>query len=93
MLMKRRDHVKFLESLVNMKLNSIKRAELLQLAKQNGIALSPAEADQIAMELYGNNYNLFNDSHRNMILNKIAGIVGIERAKQIEFVFLKLTGR
>ena len=85
--------MKFLENLVNMKLNNIRRGELMQLAKQNGIALSPAEADQIAMELNGKNYNLFNDSHRNMILNKIAGIVGIERAKQIEYVFLKLTGR
>ena len=85
--------MKFLENLVNMKLNSIRRGDLLQLAKQNGIALSPAEADQIAMELNGKNYNLFNDSHRNMILNKISGIVGNERAKQIEYVFLKLTGR
>lgn len=85
--------MKFLESLVNMKLNTIKRADLLQLAKQNGIALSTAEADHIVVELNGKNYNLFNDKHRNIILNKISAIIGIERAKQIEHVFLKLTGR
>lgn len=85
--------MKFLESLVNMKLNTINRADLLQLAKQNGIALSTAETDQIVVELHGKNYNLFNDKHRNIILKKISAIIGIERAKQIEHVFLKLTGR
>ena len=85
--------MKFLESIVNMKLNTIKRADLLQLAKQNGIVLSSAEADLIVMELQGKNYNLFNDKHRTIILSKIASIVGTERARQIEHVFLKLTGR
>ena len=85
--------MKFLESLVNMKLNTIKRADLLQLAKQNGIALSSTEADQIVMELHGKNFNIFNDKHRNIILNKITAVIGIERAQQIEYVFLKLTGR
>ena len=85
--------MKFLESLVNMKLNTIKRADLLQLAKQNGIALSSTEADQIVMELHGKNFNIFNDKHRNIILNKITAIIGTERARQIEHVFLKLTGR
>jgi len=91
--MRRRDDVKFLESLVNMKLNTIKRTDLLQIASQNGIALSTTEADQIVKELYGKNYNLFNNKHRNIVLAKIAGIIGDDRAQQIEQVFLSLTGR
>lgn len=85
--------MRFLESIINMKINSIRRDELLQLAKQYGVTLSASEADQICQALRGKNYNLFHPDQRKVVVNKISEIVGIDRARQIEQIFLSFTGR
>ena len=85
--------MKFLESIVNMKLNTIKRSDLLQLASHHGLALTNAEADQIVLEIRGKNYNIFNERQRKTVVKKITAIVGPERANHIEQLFLALTGR
>ena len=85
--------MKFLESIINMKLNSIRPDELLGMAGQYGIKLTFEEAQAVSMELRGKNYNLFNPDQRAYVVNKIAGIIGSERALQIESLFLSMTGR
>ena len=85
--------MKFLESIINMKLNNIRRDELLGLARQYGIALTPAEAESICQELRGKSYDLFNPEQRKGIVRRLEGIVGRQRASQIEQLFLSLTGR
>lgn len=93
MLIKRRDGVKFLESIINMKINNIRKEELMNLAKQHGVVLTLSEADRIAQELRGKNYNLFNGEQRRYLVSKIATIIGNDRAMQIEQMFLNFTGR
>ncbi len=85
--------MKFLESIINMKLNNIRRDELLGLARQYGIALTPAEAESICQELRGKNYDLFNPEQRKGIVRRLEEIVGRQRASQVEQLFLSLTGR
>lgn len=85
--------MRFLESIINMKINNIRRDELMSLAQQHGVLLTLAEADRIAQELRGKNYNLFNVEQRRHIVNKIATIIGNDRALQIERIFLSFTGR
>lgn len=89
----RRDDVKFLESIINIKLNAIKSGELFQLARQHGVSLTMSEAEQISQLLRGKNYNLFDPTQRKGIVNNIATIIGTSRASQIEQLFLSLTGR
>ena len=85
--------MKFLESIVNMKLNSIRSGELLQMARQYGITLTPQEAEAIAQKLRGKNYNIFDINQRKNVITQIATVVGPNRAAQIEQVFLSMTGR
>lgn len=85
--------MKFLESIVNMKLNSIRSRELMQLARQYGITLTPEEAEAISQKLRGKNYNLFDPNQRKTIIHQISAIVGTNRASQIEQIFLSMTGR
>ncbi|MGN1401668.1 MAG: DUF2624 family protein [Bacillus sp. (in: firmicutes)] len=85
--------MKFLENIINMKLNSINSHELMGLARQYGIALTTQEAEQIAYMIRGKNYNLFHPEQRRMIVQQLTGIVGSQRAMQIEQLFLSMTGR
>lgn len=85
--------MRFLESIINMKINNIRRDELMSLAKQHGVVLTLSEADTIAAELRGKNYNLFNGEQRKYLVSKIATIIGQDRALQIEQIFLNFTGR
>ncbi|MGM9926645.1 MAG: DUF2624 family protein [Bacillus sp. (in: firmicutes)] len=85
--------MKFLESIINMKLNGIQGHELKQIAKQYGVFLSSEEAEAIAFKLRGKNYNIFNPTQRKEVVNQISAIVGTNKAKQIENVFLSMTGR
>ncbi|WP_019242592.1 MULTISPECIES: DUF2624 family protein [Bacillus] len=85
--------MRFLESIINMKLNSIRKDELLQLARQYQVQLTPNEAEKICQTLRGKNYNLFHPEQRRYVVSQIAGIVGNERAAQIEQIFLSFTGR
>ena len=85
--------MRFLESIINMKLNNIRRDELLGLARQYGIPLTPAEAESICQELRGQNYDLFNPEQRKGVIKRLELIVGSQRASQIEQLFLSLTGR
>ncbi|MFS0780894.1 DUF2624 family protein [Bacillus sp. 1P06AnD] len=85
--------MKFLESIINMKLNSIQSNELMGLAGQYGVSLTKQEADHVCLLLRGKNYNLFHTGQRNMVIQQIAGIIGQQRAEQIEQLFLSLTGR
>lgn len=85
--------MRFLESIINMKLNNIGRDELMGLAKQHGVSLTPDEAARISRELRGKNYNLFNVEQRKHVMNQIAAIIGRDRAKQVEQIFLSFTGR
>ncbi|MGM9923409.1 MAG: DUF2624 family protein [Bacillus sp. (in: firmicutes)] len=85
--------MRFLESIINMKLNNIGRDELMGLAKQHGVSLTRDEAERISRELRGKNYNLFNVEQRKHVVNQIAAIIGRDRAKQVEQIFLSFTGR
>ncbi|WP_050615793.1 DUF2624 family protein [Bacillus testis] len=85
--------MKIIESIINMKLNGIQRDELLSLAHQYRVTLTPEEADQVCRLLRGKNYNLFNVGQRRMVVQQIAEVVGRDRAEQIEQLFLSFTGR
>ncbi|WP_042345904.1 DUF2624 family protein [Bacillus massiliigorillae] len=85
--------MRFLESIINMKINNIRRDELMSLAQQHGVVLTLTEADRITEVLRGKNYNLFNGEQRRHIVSKIAAIIGNDRAMQIEQIFLSFTGR
>lgn len=84
--------MKLIEMVVNHKMNHIKPEELLALAEQYQVSLTKSEAVQISQLLAGQNINIFDARQRQTLIGRIAGITGMNKAKQIENIFYQLTG-
>ena len=56
------------------------------------LSLTQNEAVQISQLLAGQNINIFDARQRQTLIGRIAGIIGMNRAKQIENIFYQLTG-
>lgn len=84
--------MKLIEMVVNHKMNTIKPEELLALAGQYQVSLTQSEAAQISQLLVGKNINIFDARQRQTLIGRIAGIIGMNRAKQIENIFYQMTG-
>ena len=84
--------MKLIEMVVNHKMNQIKPDELLTLAGQYQVSLTQSEAVQISQLLAGQNVNIFDARQRQTLIGRIAGITGMNKAKQIENIFYQLTG-
>ncbi|MCU9613896.1 DUF2624 domain-containing protein [Caldibacillus lycopersici] len=83
--------MKFLENIINMKINSISGKELLKYAKQFNIQVTSQQAEQVAAYLRGRNINIFNSSDRAKVIKEIAKIAGPDTAKKVNQLFLMLT--
>lgn len=84
--------MKLIEMMVNHKMNQIKPDELLTLAGEYQVSLTQSEAIQISQLLAGQNINIFDARQRQTLIGRIAGITGMNKAKQIENIFHQLTG-
>lgn len=78
--------------MVNHKMNQMKPNELLALAGQYQVSLSQTEAVQITQLLAGQKINIFDTRQRQTLIGRIAGITGMNKAKQIEHIFHQFTG-
>ncbi|WP_026692877.1 DUF2624 domain-containing protein [Peribacillus kribbensis] len=83
--------MKFYEMMVNQKINSIKRDELMKIGRQYGVVLSEEHAGKIAVLLNGKNLNIFDEVQRRKVLQDIESITGKKTALQIESLFNQLT--
>lgn len=84
--------MKFFEIIVNQKINHIKPNELLQLAKQYNVTLTPQEANHISQLLVGKGINIFDPQQREKLIQQIAKITGLSKAKQMEQIFHQMIG-
>ena len=84
--------MKLFESIVNLKINRITANELLEFARQQGLSLSMTEAEEITNLIRGKSINIFNQTERKQLLQKIEKIVGLKKAQQIEKIFHSMTG-
>ncbi|WP_070120651.1 DUF2624 domain-containing protein [Bacillus marinisedimentorum] len=75
------------QSVVNQKLNTLDAEELLKYAALYKLNISKKEAQQIAAMMNGKNINIFNDSERKKLLQKIARQVNPELAKELHHLF------
>ncbi|WP_147532379.1 DUF2624 domain-containing protein [Bacillus marasmi] len=83
--------VKIFENIINYKLKTITRDELLKYANQFNINLSKAQSETIARYLRGTTLNIFNDSERAQVIKEIAKIAGPETAREINKLFVTFT--
>lgn len=83
--------MKFLETMINMKINSISTNELMKYADNYQIRITKMEAEQIANYLRGKNINIFNDQDRLKVIKEISKISGPTTAKQVNQLFIQLT--
>lgn len=85
------DFMKFLENIINMKINGISGKELIKYGKQFNIDVTQEQADQVAQFLRGKNINIFSDEDRIKVIKEIAKICGPETAKKVNQLFIMLT--
>lgn len=83
--------MKFLENVINMKINGITAKELVKYGRQFNIQVSLEQAEQIAQYLRGRNVDIFNNEDRTKVVKEIAKITGPETAKKVNQLFLMLT--
>jgi hypothetical protein len=83
--------MKIFESIINHKIKSITKDELLKYADGFKIKLSKNQAGKIAEYLKGTNLNIFNDNERAQMIKDIAKIAGPETAKEINRLFITFT--
>ncbi len=83
--------MKFLENIINMKINGITGKELLKYARQFNINVTLEQAEQIAKFLRGKNFDIFNDFDRTKIIKEIAHVAGPQTAKKVNQLFIMLT--
>lgn len=83
--------MKFLENVINMKINGITAKELVKYGRQFNIHVSLEQAEQIAQYLRGRNVDIFNNEDRTKVVKEIAKITGPETAKKVNQLFLMLT--
>ncbi|TDL82274.1 DUF2624 domain-containing protein [Peribacillus frigoritolerans] len=80
------------QKIVNQKLNSLDADGLLQLAKQNSLAIDRTQAQQIVRIIRGKNINIFDDAERIRLLKKIAAITSPATAQQVNQLFQQFIG-
>lgn len=83
--------MKFIQNMINMKINVITSDELLKYARQYNINLSKPQAEKISAFLKGKNFDIFKDQTRTQIIREIAKIAGPNTAKEINKLFIQLT--
>lgn len=83
--------MKLFEMMVNHKINQIRPDELLSLAKQHQITLTPNQAQSITALLAGRNINIFDIRQRQNVLGQITQVAGANTARAIETLFNNLT--
>lgn len=85
------DEMKFLENIINMKINGITGKELVKYGKQFNIDVSLDQAELIAKYLRGKNIDIFNDNDRTKVIKEIAKVCGPQTAKKVNQLFIMLT--
>ncbi|WP_421175022.1 DUF2624 domain-containing protein [Metabacillus dongyingensis] len=85
-------YVILFQKIVNQKLNSLDTDGLLQLAKQNSLAINRAQAQEIVKIIRGKNINIFNDAERISLLKKVAAITSPATAQQVNQLFQQFIG-
>ena len=83
--------MKFLENIINMKINGITGRELMKYGRQFDIHVTEKQAETIASFVRGKNMNIFNDRDRAKVIKEIAKVAGPETAKKVNRLFLDLT--
>lgn len=80
--------VKIFENIINYKLKTITRDELLKYANQFNMKLSKTEADNIAQYLRSSSLNMFKDNERAQMIKDIARIASPDTAREINKLFI-----
>jgi Protein of unknown function (DUF2624). len=83
--------MKFLENIINMKINGITGKELRKYGRIFNIPISEKEAEQIAAYLRGKNIDIFNERQRSGVIREIARIAGPETARQVNRLIIEWT--
>jgi len=79
--------VKFLEKIINAKLNGISGKELQKFAYQFNIIVTLEQAELVSRYLKGKNIDVFNKTDRENLLKEISNIAGPETAKKVNQLF------
>ncbi|MCA1054857.1 DUF2624 domain-containing protein [Rossellomorea aquimaris] len=82
--------MKLLQNVINHKINTITRAELLKYAIQYNISLTAKQADSIVSKVKGKNINIFDDQSRSKLVKELAREIGPTKAKEINQLFMQL---
>lgn len=85
------DVMKFLENIINMKINGITGKELVKYGKQFNINVTLDQANTIAQFLRGKNIDIFNDDDRTKVIKEISSVCGPQTAKKVNQLFIMLT--
>lgn len=83
--------MKFLENIINMKINGITGKELLKYGKQFNIHVTEEQAEKVAQFLRGRNIDIFDDRDRTLVIKEIARITSPTTAKKVNQLFIQLT--
>ncbi len=83
--------MKFLENIINMKINGITASELIKYGKQFDIHVTREQAEKIAAYVRGKNIDIFNNRYRAKVIKEIAIVAGADTAKKVNQLFLELT--
>ncbi|MCQ6273659.1 DUF2624 domain-containing protein [Bacillus sp. V3B] len=79
------------ENIINHKISTITSDELLKYANQFQISITQSEASQIAAYLRSTRVNIFSDDERAKLVKEIAKIAGVNKAKEINRLFVQFT--
>jgi Protein of unknown function (DUF2624) len=82
--------MKLLQNVINHKINTINRAELLKYANQYNVSLTAKQADAIVDKVRGKNINIFDDADRSRLVKELAKVVGPSKAREINQLFMQL---
>ncbi|HET7628443.1 MAG TPA: DUF2624 domain-containing protein [Bacillales bacterium] len=77
----------FIKQMINQKLNHLTPEQLLQLAKQYDLSITPRQAEQITAILRRHQINIADDRQRKQILQEISAEVDPAIAKKIQALF------
>jgi TRAP-type C4-dicarboxylate transport system substrate-binding protein len=82
--------MKLLQNVINHKINTINREELLKYATQYNISLTTKQADAIVERVKGKNINIFDAGSRSKLVKELAKSIGPVKAKEINQLFMQL---
>jgi TRAP-type C4-dicarboxylate transport system substrate-binding protein len=82
--------MKLLQNVINHKINTINREELLKYATQYNISLTTKQADAIVERVKGKNINIFDAGSRSKLVKELAKSIGPAKAKEINQLFMQL---